>query len=110
MPVLSRRRSATGPASLGPHPGQMGGWYCTRISKSVRGLGGTGTPRELNTRRHRIQNEVRELRVVNRKIHAEAILEASADDRFVDQRIAFAVHLLKAPKFGLDSGERRTVI
>src|ERR1019366_6224751 len=49
MPVLSRRRSATGPASFGPHPGQMGGSYCTRSSKSVRGLGGTGTPKELRT-------------------------------------------------------------
>lgn len=30
MPVLSRRRSATGPASFGPHPGQMG--ECRQIS------------------------------------------------------------------------------
>src|SRR5215472_16525130 len=30
MPVFNRRRSAIGPASFGPHPGQIGVVYCTR--------------------------------------------------------------------------------
>jgi hypothetical protein len=30
---------------------------------------------------------------VNREVHAEAILRAGADDSFVDQRVAHALHL-----------------
>src|SRR5215467_12108964 len=48
-----------------------------------------------------IEEEVSELAVVLRVIHAEAVFRTSADDQFVDQGVAFALHL--APRaFGLN--------
>src|SRR5579859_3423274 len=57
-------------------------------------------------RQQGIQHEVRELRIVLGVIHAEAILRAGSDDQFVDQRISFALDLLKRSRILLR--ERRT--
>ena len=105
MPVFSRIKSAIGPASCGPQPGQMGALYCTS-GKQV----GTRRRRHRNAdgpenlRQQRIQKEVRELAVVRGIVHAEAILGARADDQLVDQRIALALNLRPAASL------RRTVV
>src|SRR5579862_3770904 len=49
MPVLRRKKSAIGPALADLHAGQIGGMYCTRSSRSLRGLGATGIPALLRT-------------------------------------------------------------
>ena len=49
MPVFSLSKSAIGPVSFGPQPGQIGAVYCTSGSRSTRGAGGIGMLRtELN--------------------------------------------------------------
>ena len=56
IPVLRRSRSATGPASPAPQPGQIGGSYCARISRSVRGCRSNRNPdRSENVRQQRIE-------------------------------------------------------
>src|SRR5215467_1384422 len=56
-------------------------------------------PKEMSQKR--IEEEVSELAIVLRVIHAEAVFRPGADDQFVDQRVAFALYLLPRA-FGLN--------
>ena len=93
MPVFSRNRSAIGPASLGPHPGQIGAVYWTSGRRSTRGAGGNRDVqrRSKQMRQERIEEEVSELLVILRIIHTESVFKSGADDQLVNQGVALAV-------------------
>ena len=108
------------PQQIGDRPGGVPGRRsaarrCTTGSRSSarrrRNRDGPRGQRVDDARQRRIEEEGRELAVVLRLVHAEAVLEAGADQQLVDQRIAHALHLAEACReLTAGSGARRTVV